>query len=98
METIEKGLSNLQNEVVVVKSTLSEHTETLRREEEHHNSIEQRLNLIDDERKHLERENEHLYEDLLRLKLHSMKYNLIFENIPQETGENTEKNLKLMMI
>ena len=94
MESIEKGLSNLQNEVVVVKSTLNEHTETLRREEEHHNSIEQRLNFIDDERKHLERENEHLYEDLLRLKSHSMKYNLIFEGIPQETGENTEAVVK----
>ena len=55
METIEKGLSNLQNEVVVVKTTLSEHTETLRMEE-HHNSMEQLLHFIDNERKHLLRE------------------------------------------
>ena len=55
METIEKGLSNLQNGVVVVKTTLSEHTETLRMEE-HHNSMEQLLNFIDNERKHLLRE------------------------------------------
>jgi chromosome segregation ATPase len=94
METIEKALSNLQNEVVAVTTTLSEHTETLRREEEHHSSIEQRLNVIDDERNHIERENEHLYEDLLRIKSHSMKYNLIFEGIPQETGENTEAVMK----
>jgi len=44
VETIEKGLSNLQNEVVVVKTTLGEHTETLR------------INFIDNERKHLLRE------------------------------------------
>jgi hypothetical protein len=74
METIEKGLSNLQNEVIVVKTKLSEPT--------------------DDERKHLERENESLYEDLIRLKSHSMKYNLIFEGIPQEIGENTEAVVK----
>jgi hypothetical protein len=49
VETIEKGLSNLQNEVVVVKTTLSEHTETLRMEE-HHNSMEQLLHFIDNER------------------------------------------------
>lgn len=55
METIVKGLSNLQNEVVVVKTTLSEHTETLRMEK-HHNSMEQLLNFIDNERKHLLRE------------------------------------------
>lgn len=94
METIEKGLNNLQIEVVVVKTKLNCSTETLRREEKHHNSIEQRLNFIDDERKHLEHENAHLYEDLLRMKSHSMKYNLIFEGIPQETGENTEAVVK----
>ena len=93
METIEKGLSNLQNEVVVRKTTLSEHTETMRREELH-SSIEQRLNLIDDEQKHLDSEYEQLYANLLRFKSYSMKYNLFFEGIPQETGENTEAVVK----
>jgi hypothetical protein len=62
--------------------------------EEHHSSIEQRFNFIDDEQKHLDREYEHLYKNLLRLKLHSMKYNLFFEGIPQETDENTETVVK----
>lgn len=50
MITIEKGLSNLQNEVVHVvgKISLSEHTEAVRREKEHHNSMKQGLNFIDD--------------------------------------------------
>ena len=52
--------------------------------------MDQCLNCIDDERKHLVRENEQLKEYLLRLKYNSMKYNLIFEGLPQETGETTE--------
>ena len=49
-----------KNEDLVVKTTLNEHTETLRREEKHHSSMDQCLNCIDDERKHLVRENEQL--------------------------------------
>ena len=92
MGTIEKGLGNIQNEVVVGKTTLSEHTETMRREEQH-SSIEQHLNFIDEEQKHPDREYEHLYKNILRFKSHSMKYNL-FEGIPQKTDENIEAVVK----
>jgi hypothetical protein len=49
--------------------------------ESSYSSMDQCLNCIDDERKHLVRENEQLKEYLLRLKYNSMKYNLIFEGL-----------------
>ena len=56
--------------------------------------MDKRLNFIEDERKHIVRENEQLWEYLPRFKCNSMKYNLIFESLPQETGKTTETVVK----
>jgi chromosome segregation ATPase len=89
LTSLEGGLSDIKT-----KYNVKEHDKTLQNEEQHHNDIERRMSEVDEDRVYLLWENERLREDLLKLQTHSMKYNLIFEDLNETEGENTERVIR----
>ena len=81
LTSLEGGLSDIKHDIQSMKNKLHEHDKTLQNEEQYHNDIERRMSEVDEDRVYLIRENERLREDLLKLQTHSMKYNLIFEDL-----------------
>ena len=91
---LEGGLSNIKYDIQSMKTKYNVHDKTLQNEEQHHNDIERWMSEVDEDRVYLLCENETLWEDLLKLQSHSMKYNLIFEDLNETEGENTERVIR----
>ncbi|XP_021367177.1 clusterin-associated protein 1-like [Mizuhopecten yessoensis] len=89
-ESFEKTLREMKTEIEIVKETVRRQGATLEMEENHHHDIENRVLELENQNHTIEQENINLKEDFLKLQAHSMKYNLIFNGIEDNEGENTE--------
>ena len=89
LTSLDGGLSDIKT-----KYNVKKHDKTLQNEEQHHNDIERRMSEVDEDRVYLLWENERLREDLLKLQTNSMKYNLIFKDLNETEGENTERVIR----
>jgi chromosome segregation ATPase len=83
LDNFEKIINNMKNEIDKIKNKQQQQERTISKEEEHHHNIEGRVRELERHNQYLETENKNLREYFLRLKTHSMKYNLIFVGIEQ---------------
>lgn len=94
LDNFERTINNMKDEINKIKNKQQQQEKTISQEEMHHHNIEDRVRQMERHNQHLETENKNLKEDFLRLKTHSMKYNLIFGGIEQtQEYENTKEVL-----
>ena len=94
---MEKHFSKLDNDILDIRNDLRQQSQRISNEEFHYNIVEERVSVMEAENDKLKWENTQLKEELLNFKAHSMKYNLIFNGIPESANrqeENCETVLK----
>jgi septal ring factor EnvC (AmiA/AmiB activator) len=91
LDNFERTINNVKNEINQIENKQQQQERTISKEEEHHHNIEGRVRELERHNQYLETENK----NFLRLKTHSMKYNLIFGGIEQ-TQEYEEALVNLM--
>ena len=97
LQTVEDNVANMKYEINEIKAIQTAQANTLDREEQHHNVIEDRMRHLEERNMQLKQENAELHEQFLQFQTHSMKYNLIFAGLPEgvnETREQTENVVK----
>ncbi|VDI69354.1 Hypothetical predicted protein [Mytilus galloprovincialis] len=94
-EKFENHISKMSNEINDIKNVQQKHSQTINKQENHHQT-EDRVRHLERSNRKLESENFELKENFLELQSHSMKYNLIFGRIRNQDGyeENTEEVLR----
>jgi len=95
LDNFERTINNMKNEIDQMKNKQQQQERTISKEEVHRHNIEDRVRELERHNQYLETENKNLREDFLRLKIHSMKYNLIFGGIEQ-TQEYEEALVNFM--
>jgi chromosome segregation ATPase len=95
LDNFERTINYMKNEIDQMKNKQQQQERTISKEEVLHHNIEDRVRELERHNQYLETENKNLREDFLRLKTHSMKYNLIFGGIEQ-TQEYEEALVNFM--
>lgn len=96
LQTVEANINSMKKEINDIKTLQDQHSRTLANEERHHYVIEDRMKYLEEQNRVLENQNRELHEQYLKLQTHSMKYNLIFTGLPENTGETREETENLV--
>ncbi|CAC5386352.1 E3.2.1.14 [Mytilus coruscus] len=97
MSHMEQKLEKFDYEIKDMRNDLKQQSERLKNEEFHNSIIEDRMSKTENAKERLAWENNELREDILEMRCHSMKYNLLFSGIPEPSSwrdENTEEVVK----
>ncbi|CAC5408710.1 unnamed protein product [Mytilus coruscus] len=97
MSHMEQKLEKFDYEIKDMRNDLKQQSERLKNEEFHNSIIEDRMSKTENAKERLAWENNELREDILEMRCHSTKYNLLFSGIPEPRSwrdENTEEVVK----
>lgn len=96
MSAIEGHFQKLNTEIKDIRNDLKQQSDRISNEEFHASQLESRLTGIEYEKENLLSQNKDLKEKLLEMQTHSMKYNLIFSGVKENSSEteNTEEVVK----
>ncbi|CAG2255513.1 unnamed protein product [Mytilus edulis] len=97
MSHMEQKFERFDNEIKDIRNDLKHQSERLKDEEFQNSIIEDRMSKTENAKERLAWENNELREEILEMKCHSMKYNLLFSGIPEPSSwkdENTEEVVK----
>ena len=99
LDRFESNMSVMRSEINEIRDIQNKHSQVISQEEKHHHNIEDRVRDLEFYNSNLEHENNQLKEKFLEIQTHSMKYNLIFDGIKNESGfdENTEAVLRTFL-
>lgn len=97
LDTFEVSISQMRPEIDDIKETQDKHIRIIDKQETHHHNVEGRLRNLENSNRQLEGQNIEIREKLLALQTHSMKNNLIFDDIrnnqgPEEKTEDVIRN------